>query len=115
MPFYAPEWVPKLPFDVPDSISIDRFILDENFDRHPLGYSRPPFTCGLTGKEYSALEVKERVDFLARGLSRELGFLPNQGSEWEKVVGLFSINTVSASVHVTSSALRYLMSCRSTH
>ena len=63
MPFYAPDWVPKLPFDIPDSISVDKFILDENFERHPLGYSRPPFTCGLTGKQYSALEVKERVDF----------------------------------------------------
>lgn len=95
MPFYAPDWVPKLPFDIPDSISVDRFILDENFERHPLGYSRPPFTCGLTGKQYSALEVKERVDFLARGLSKELGFLPNKGTEWDKVIGLFSINTVS--------------------
>jgi acyl-CoA synthetase (AMP-forming)/AMP-acid ligase II len=98
MPFYAPDWVPKLPFDIPDSISVDRFILDENFERHPLGYSRPPFTCGLTGKHYSALEVKERVDFLARGLSKELGVLPNTGSEWDKVIGLFSINTVSISI-----------------
>lgn len=94
MPFYAPDWVPKLPFDPPDSISIDRFILDENYDRHPLGYSRNPFTCGLTGKTYSALEVKERVDFLARALSRELGFLPNEGTEWNKVIGVFSVNTV---------------------
>ncbi|KAI4747528.1 phenylacetyl-CoA ligase-like protein [Aureobasidium sp. EXF-12298] len=94
MPFYAPDWVPKIPFDIPDSISVDKFILDENYERHPLGYSRPPFTCGLTGKQYSALEVKERVDFLARGLSKELGFLPNKGSEWDKVIGLFSINTI---------------------
>lgn len=69
-------------------------MLDENYGRHPLGYSRPPFACGLTGKQYSALEVKERVEFLARGLSKELGFLPNQGSEWDKVIGLFCVNTI---------------------
>lgn len=108
MPFYAPDWVPKLPFDVPDSISIDRFILDENYDRHPLGYSRPPFTCGLTGKQYSALEVKERVGFLARGLSHELGFLPNQGTEWDKVIGVFSINTVSTVIQLLAARLLIL-------
>ena len=93
MPFYAPEWIPELPTP-PDSITVERFILDENFDRHPLGYSKPPFTCGLTGKSYSALEVKERVDLLARGLSNELGFLPNKGTEWDKVICLFAVNTV---------------------
>lgn len=94
MPFYPPQWVPKLPFDPPDSISIEKFMFDENYDRHPLGYSKAPFTCGLSGKAYSALEVKERVDFLARALSKELGFLPNQGTEWDKVIGVFSVNTV---------------------
>ena len=69
-------------------------MLDENYGRYPLGYSEAPFTCGLSGKSYSALEVKERVDLLARGLSKELGFHPNQGSEYEKVIGVFSVNTV---------------------
>lgn len=69
---------------------------DENYNRHPLGYSRPPFTCGLTGKAYSALEVKERIDHLARGLAKELGWQPNQGTEWDKVIGVFSVNTVRA-------------------
>lgn len=93
-PFYPPSWVPKLPFDPPDSISIHDFILDENYGRHPLGYSRPIFTCGITGKSYSALEVKERVDYLARGLAKELGWQPNKGSEWDKVIGVFSLNTL---------------------
>jgi len=94
MPFYPPAWVPKLPFDPPDSIPISDFILEEHYGRHPLGYARNPFTCGLTGKTYSALEVKERVDFLARALAKELGWHPNQGSEWDKVCGVFSLNTV---------------------
>jgi acyl-CoA synthetase (AMP-forming)/AMP-acid ligase II len=95
MVFVPPTWVPQLPFDPPDSIPICDFMLDERFGRHPLGYANNPFTCGLTGKTYSSLEVKERVDFLARGLAKELGFQPNNGSEWDKVIAVFSVNTVS--------------------
>ncbi|KAL6167490.1 hypothetical protein ACJQWK_06913 [Exserohilum turcicum] len=94
MPFHPPSWVPKLPFDPPDSIPICDFMLDELYGRHPLGYSFDPFTCGLTGKTYSSLEVRERVDYLARGLAKELGFQPGSGSEWDKVIAVFSVNTI---------------------
>ncbi|KAF2107780.1 phenylacetyl-CoA ligase-like protein [Lophiotrema nucula] len=94
MPFYPPSWVPKLPFDPPDHISIEHFMFDENYGRHPLGYSKSPFTCGLSGKHYSALDVKERVDFLARGLAHAFGWKPNEGSEYDKVIGVFSVNTL---------------------
>ena len=97
MVFTPPSWVPKLPFDPPDSIPISEFMLNEQYGRTTLGYSQPPFTCGLTGKEYSWLEVKERVDFLARGLSKELGWGPNKGTEFDKVAGVFAVNTVSFS------------------
>ncbi|KAI9683246.1 MAG: putative NRPS-like protein biosynthetic cluster [Bathelium mastoideum] len=69
-------------------------MLDEVWGRHPLGYARNPFTCGLSGKTYSALEVKERTDYLARGLAKELGWKPNEGGEWDKVIGVFSVNTL---------------------
>ena len=95
MVFTAPSWCPQLPFDPPDSIPICDFVFDEHYGRHPLGYSKSPFTCGLSGKTYSALEVKERVDYLARGLAKELGFKPNEGTEWDKVIAVFSLNTVS--------------------
>lgn len=97
MVFKTPDWVPALPFDPPDSIPICEFMLSETYGRHPLGYSRAPFTCGLSGAEYSALEVKERVNSLAKGVSKELGWHPNQGTEWDKVIGVFSVNTVSHS------------------
>lgn len=98
MPFYPPAWVPKLPFDPPDTISVADFVLDENYERHPLGYSHAPFTCGLSGKSYSAIDVRERVDYLARGLAKELGFEPNTGSEWDKVIAVYSLNTVSSNL-----------------
>lgn len=94
MVFTPPSWVPKLPFSPPDSIPICDFMLEEHYGRHPLGYSNNPFTCGLTGKTYSSLEVRERVDYLARGLAKELGFHPNKGSEWDKVIAVFSVNTL---------------------
>ncbi|KAL8851168.1 MAG: hypothetical protein Q9221_003888 [Calogaya cf. arnoldii] len=94
MVFTSPQWVPKLPFDPPDSVPISDFILNEQYGRRPLNDSRPPFTCGLTGLEYSAHEVKDRVNKLARALSKELGWMPNQGTEWDKVAGIFSVNTI---------------------
>ncbi|CAK4031016.1 acyl- ligase easD-like [Lecanosticta acicola] len=93
MPFKSPSWVPQLP-EVPDSISIERFMFDEKYGRYPLGYSRPPFSCALTGRSFSALEMKERIDYLSRALCKEFGFKPNEGSEWDKVVGVFSLNTI---------------------
>jgi hypothetical protein len=94
MVFYPPSWVPKLPFDLPDSIPISDFIFNEKYGRYPLARSRPFFTCGITGQSYSAQQVKERVEYLARGLAEELGWRPNHKTEWDKVVGVFSANTV---------------------
>lgn len=94
MVFKPPNWVPRLPFDPPDSIPICEFMLNEAYGRHPLSHSRAPFTCGLSGTEYSASEVKARVEHLAQALAKELGWHPNKGSEWDKVIGVFSLNTV---------------------
>ena len=94
MVFLPPPHLPKLPFDPPDSIPICEFMLNEKYGRYPHAKALAPYTCGLTGKEYSSSEVKDRVDKLARALSKELGFEPNEGTEWDKAVGIFSVNTV---------------------
>ncbi|KAB8527824.1 hypothetical protein FH972_025475 [Carpinus fangiana] len=96
MVFTPPSWVPQLPFDPPDTVSIADFMLDDKHGRHPLHHSRPFFTCGLSGKEYTAQQYKERVDLLARGICAELGWAPNKGSEWDKVVGVFAPNTIDS-------------------
>lgn len=94
MVFTAPSWVPELQYDPSDSVPLCDFMLDEKYGRRALNDSRPPFTCGLTGIEYSVTEVKHRVDKLARALSKELGWQPNKGTEWDKVAGVFSVNTI---------------------
>jgi hypothetical protein len=73
MVFSSPEWVPKLPFDPLDSIPISDFMLNEKYGRYPLAQSKPPFICGISGTEYTALQVRDRVDFLARSLAKEFG------------------------------------------
>ncbi|TKA24319.1 hypothetical protein B0A50_06789, partial [Salinomyces thailandicus] len=93
MPFQASPSSLPLP-EVPDSISLETFMFDENYGRYPLGYSKAPFTDGLTGQAYSALDMRDRVDYLARALCQEFGFKPSEGSEWDKVIACFSLNTI---------------------
>ena len=93
MPFGPPSWSPPLA-PIPDSISLERFMFDEKYGRHAISDSRPPFVDGLTGRSYTVSELKDRVERLSRSLSNELGFHPDQGSEWDKVVACFSVNSV---------------------
>jgi ribosome assembly protein SQT1 len=95
MVFTPPSWVPKLPFDIPDTIPLNDFMFDEQYGRYSLSKSRAPFICGISGKAPSAIEVKAQIEHLAKGLSKELGWLPNEGTEFDKVAGMFSVNTVS--------------------
>lgn len=80
---------------VPDNLSICDFMLDEKNGRVPHSESKDPYTCGITGQTYSSQQVVERVDQIARGLSKEFGWSPNQGTEWDKTLAVFSVNTVS--------------------
>ncbi|KAF7514425.1 hypothetical protein GJ744_000195 [Endocarpon pusillum] len=94
MVFYPPTWASKLPFDPPDTIPICDFILDERYGRLPLDRSLDPYTCGVSGKSYTAGEQKQRTESLARGLAKELGWNVNQGTEFDKVAGVFAFNTI---------------------
>jgi hypothetical protein len=80
--------------DPPDSITCEQFIHDERYGRTPFNVSRNYVTCGISGKTYTAKQEADRTEYLARALSKELGWLPNSGSEWDKVVGMFGLNTV---------------------
>ena len=73
-------------------------MFNEENGRQALDKSRNPYTCGISGRTFTASEIKDRVECLARGLKKELGWEVNrgQGSEWEKVAGIFSLNTVSS-------------------
>lgn len=81
--------------ELPDSITIEEFLRNEKYGRCELKSSRNPYTCGLTGKTYTAVQALERVDHLARALRKRLHFEHSDGSEWDRVVCLYSFNTVS--------------------
>ncbi|VUC33245.1 unnamed protein product [Clonostachys rosea] len=93
MVFYPPSWVPDLP-DIPDSISLEDFLNNEKHGRHAIHASRNPFTCGLTGKTYSAQEASQRTDHLARAIRTRFSFNPDEGTEWDRVLAIFSLNTI---------------------
>ncbi|KAI1278960.1 hypothetical protein F5Y07DRAFT_397463 [Xylaria sp. FL0933] len=94
MVFTPPAWVPQLPFDPPDSIPIHEFVGQEKYGRHQFTRSQNPFTCGLTGKTYTHAEFRERQDLLAKALSKRMGWQPNEDTPWDKVIALYSFNTI---------------------
>lgn len=87
---------PRFFLTPPDSVPIHEFLFSDGdkFGRYPIADSLPPFTCGITGKPHSAANVKDRIEWLSAALALELGFDVNNGSEFAKVIGLFSFNTV---------------------
>ncbi|KAL6857911.1 hypothetical protein ACO1O0_005357 [Amphichorda felina] len=93
MVFLPPSWVPRLP-EVPDSISLEEFMSNDKHRQQPLAKSRNPYTCGLSGKTYTAHEVVRRTDHLARAIGKRLAFDLNEGTEWDRVICLFSLNTI---------------------
>ncbi|KAL2817124.1 hypothetical protein BJX63DRAFT_117111 [Aspergillus granulosus] len=93
MVFKAPSAAGTLP-PIPDNIPISEFMLTEGHGRYPMAKARHPYTCGVTGKTYSTLEVKERVEYLSRALAKELNWEANRGTEWDKTLAVFSLNTI---------------------
>ncbi|RYP13591.1 hypothetical protein DL767_010663 [Monosporascus sp. MG133] len=94
MVFTPPAWVPTLPFDPPDSIPLHEFWGNERYGRMSFEKSRNPFTCGLTGKTYTNAEMALRFELLARALAARLGWHPKHETPWDKVVGVFSFNSI---------------------
>lgn len=98
MVFTSPAYINKIPYEIPSNVPIHEFLFSEpkKYGRYPLEDSLAPFTCGITGKAYSTLEVKERIEHLATALAAELGLKVTEGTEFDKVIGIFSVNTVSS-------------------
>ncbi|OKL57044.1 hypothetical protein UA08_07377 [Talaromyces atroroseus] len=97
MPFTPPTWASGFDVDeIPDSIPICEFIFNEKYGRFKRKDSKAPFVCGVSGRQYSVSEVAQRVDWLARSLSQQLGWKPNSGSPWTKVITIYALNTIDS-------------------
>lgn len=94
MIFTPPEWGRDM-MPIPDSLPIYYFLLQRD-NRHLYHWTpdSPTLTCAVSDKSYTLQTIATRVDALSRSLSRELGWGPNAGSFWDKVIGIFSFNTV---------------------
>ncbi|EXJ80515.1 hypothetical protein A1O1_08661 [Capronia coronata CBS 617.96] len=93
MVFHPPAWLPKLP-KIPDTVPLCDFMLDEKYGRRPYADSWDTYTCGLSGRSITARQQKESVDRLARSLAKEFGWKVNEGTEYDKVAGVFALNTI---------------------
>lgn len=94
MIFTPPEWGREM-MPIPESTPIYDFLIQRDC-RHLYNWVEDSKTliCGLSGKSYTLKEISARVEALSRSLSRELGWSPNSGSPMDKVIGIFSFNTV---------------------
>lgn len=86
-----------MPFHPPDTVPIHQFVFDEACGRTPYEDSKDPYTSAITGATTPASELKQRVENIAQGLAKDLRWTPNDGSQWDKVVCIFSVNHVSKS------------------
>ena len=80
--------------EVPDSITLEEFVSNPKYGRRNLSQSRNPYTCGITGQTRTPDEVHQRTGHVARAIAKRLSFDPQDGTEWDRVVCLFSVNTV---------------------
>ena len=76
-------------------MSICDFMFDEQNGRCPYAKSLDAYVCGRSGSRLTAVEYKSQVELLARALSKEFTWGVDTGSEFDKVVGIFALNTVS--------------------
>ncbi|KAJ0414846.1 hypothetical protein BJY00DRAFT_320714 [Aspergillus carlsbadensis] len=94
MIFTSPSWVPDIPGEIPDTITVGDFALQGNASLPPQCGGKAPFVDGITGKSYSTKTLLERVEWLSRSLAQEFGWSPNEGSPEDKVVAVYSWNTL---------------------
>jgi len=97
MVFKTAEWVGDLPFEPPSNTLVADFLFTQLWPgTGPTqdGAVSGMLVCAVTGASWSMPKIRDRVDLLARSLCKRLDWQPNIGSPWNKVVGIFSVNTV---------------------
>ncbi|EED13572.1 AMP dependent ligase/synthetase, putative [Talaromyces stipitatus ATCC 10500] len=94
MVFKSPSWVPSLPCPIPDDLPVGDFVLSGYQSLRSEKSRESSLICGITGKQYSIQTISGQVDLVARSLSNELGWKPNEGESWDKVLAIYSFNSV---------------------
>ncbi|KAF3763942.1 hypothetical protein M406DRAFT_51177 [Cryphonectria parasitica EP155] len=93
MIFKPAEWLGDFPFEPPSQTLVGDFVFGQDWPGQ--GKASPgQLVCAATGSTVTIKEIHTRVEALARSLCHELGWQPKQGSPWDKVVGVFSLNAI---------------------
>lgn len=96
-----PSFIQDMALQPPDTVPLHEWLwgaddaAHERHGRHALSTAKSPFICGLTGEERTARDVQAQIETLAAALGKELGMEVNEGNDLDKVIGVFSLNTVS--------------------
>ncbi|KAK3290800.1 uncharacterized protein B0H64DRAFT_368292 [Chaetomium fimeti] len=94
MVFSSPAWVPDIPWEIPDSIPLGQATLAGLNGDSEKSATDVLLVDPISGKSYSRADLKQRVEWLAGGVAKELGWSTNEGSPWDKVVAIYSLNTI---------------------
>ncbi|KAL4962934.1 acyl--CoA ligase [Aspergillus stella-maris] len=94
MVYSSPSWVPRIPCEIPDDVTVGQLALNGNANLPPQCGGKPPFVDAINGKAYDTKTLLQRVDYLSRSLAQELGWSPNEGNPEDKVVAIYSWNTL---------------------
>ncbi|KAH8172096.1 AMP-binding enzyme domain-containing protein [Sarocladium implicatum] len=96
MTFHPPSYVPDVPLPA-DDVSIPDFLFgpkSEEYGGVQKSKALNPFTDALTGRTFTRDEYHDRYQSLARALAAELGVEVNGEAELEKVIGIYSYNSI---------------------
>lgn len=95
MVFKCAEWVGDFPFEPPANILVGEFLLKQSWPGQSEGAVQTgTLICPSTGTKVTTQQIGERVEALAASLCQRFGWKPNEGTPWDKVVGIFSLNAV---------------------
>jgi hypothetical protein len=107
MVFSSPSWVPPIRGEIPDSVPVGQLALGGNDDVAGRAGEddKALFVDGISGESYSRNTLRRKVEWLASALAKDLGWSPNEGSPWDKVVAICSLNTVGSRLCFVSGRL----------
>lgn len=94
MIFRSPSWVPQIDKGIPDTVLVGDFVTQRNHNLYDWSDDKATLICAISNKTYDMKTIKQRISRLSRSLSKELDWSSNAGSPWNKVIGIFSYNTV---------------------
>ncbi|KAF5531816.1 phenylacetyl ligase [Fusarium phyllophilum] len=91
MVFTSPAWVPQLPYEPPDDITLESF-LQESWRFGSADHI--VLSCGVSGTSYTAQQLMDRTDQISAGLASQLQWKTEANKACPIVVGVYAPNSI---------------------